>query len=521
MAALSDLQGVVMMRLPIFPALLVAFSLVAQDAPKADAPKADAPKAEAKKLTLMDAIQTSLKNNLQVQIAVETREFTKAGFTIEQGAFDWNLTAGLSVGKTQDGFRFQNPDGTFGTLEGTSFNRSLSVGTTKAFGWGGNLSMSYIPTYGFRSGSLYGSNTANPYDGSFNATYSQSLLRNFGRDTTESRLIVARKSAEAADLNYQLAIINLVASTESLYWDMVYADQNLTNKQQALALSQKQLNENQIRVQVGTLAPIEVTSSEASVAQAQQDIITAEAALLNAKDALIRALYPTAQRPETFELADTPVVKPLPLDETAAEKMAKANRIELKAARLDLESKQVLETAAGNRTLPQLDAFATYNGNAASQIPSEGLTAVNKDLTKGTYPGYTVGLQFALPIQNRAAKGSQAQARANRRQSEFNLHDQELGISLEVRQTYRNVDASAKGVTAAEKTRYFREKDLEAEQKKFENGMSTNFLVLSKLNDLNTAKGNELQAKIFYVKAVTALEKALGHLLEARGLSVK
>ncbi len=492
-----------MTRLPILPALLVAFSLVAQEAPKVQ-PPAGAPT----KLTLQGAIETSLKNNLQVQIATETRDFTRAGVLIEQGAFDWNLTAGLKVSKSND------PQ--FGA-DATAFSRGLTVGSTKAFGWGGNLSLQYAPTY-YQSTS--GGSTP-PYDGSFSATYTQSLLKGFGRDTTESRLIVARKNAQAADLGFQKAIIDLVASTESLYWDVVFGQRNLENKQQALSLAQKQLKENQIRVQVGTLAPIEVTSSEASVAQREQDIITAEAQLLNAKDALIRALYPSTERPTGLEMVDAPSVKPMAMSETEAEKQALTSRIELKSARLDVESKQILETAAGNRTLPQLDAFYTYNGSAASHTASEGLTAVNKDLTKGTYPGYTVGLQFALPILNRTAKGSQAQARANRRQSELSLRDLELGITLETRQAFRNVEASAKGVAAAEKTRYFREKDLEAEQKKFENGMSTNFLVLSKQNDLDTAKSNELQSQITYAKAVTALEKALGHLLEARKLEVK
>ena len=509
-----------MTRLPIFPALLVAFSLVSQEVPKADAAQ------PATKLTLQSAIETSLKNNLQVQIAVETRDFTRAGLMIEQGFFDWNLTSSLSVSKIQDASRGQNfPGGPFISSETTTFNRAFTVGSTKAFVWGGNLSLNYAPTYRFSKGTVNGGAespfTTNPYDGAFNATYTQSLLKNFGRDATESRLIVARKSAQAADLGFQKAIIDLVASTEALYWDVVFAQRNLENKQQTLALAQKQLKENQIRVQVGTLAPIEVTSSEASVAQREQDIIAAEAQQLNAKDALIRALYPSTERPAGLELADAPSIKPLELNETAAEKQALANRIELKSARLDLESKQLLETAAGNRTLPQLDAFATYNGNAASQIPSEGLSAVNKDLTKGAYPGYTVGLQFALPLQNRAARGNRAQARANRRQSELSLRDLELGITFEVRQAFRNVDAFTKGVAAAEKTRYFREKDLEAEQKKFENGMSTNFLVLSKQNDLDTAKSNELQSQINYAKAITALEKALGHLLEARKLEVK
>ena len=509
-----------MTRLPILPALLVAFSLVAQEAPKVQ-PPAGAPT----KLSLQGAIETSLKNNLQVQIATETRDFTRAGVLIEQGAFDWNLTSGLSIQKTQDARVGSNYNGgPITTSETTSFSRALTVGSTKAFGWGGNLSLNYSPSYSFGKGTQNGNpvpSTSNPYDGNFSATYTQSLLRGFGRDTSESRLIVARKSAQAADLSFQKAIIDLVASTETLYWDVVFAQRNLGNKQQALSLAQKQLKENQIRVEVGTLAPIEVTSSEASVAQREQDIIAAEAQLLNAKDALIRALYPSTERPSGLEMVDAPSVKPMDMDESAAEKQALANRLELKSARLDVESKQILETAASNRTLPQLDAFATYNGNAANKTASEGLSAVNKDLTKGTYPGYTVGLQFALPIQNRSARGYNAQARANRRQSELSLRDLELGITLETRQAYRNVEASAKGVAAAEKTRFFREKDLEAEQKKFENGMSTNFLVLTKQNDLDTAKSNELQSQITYAKAVTALEKALGHLLEARKLEVK
>ena len=510
------------MRLsPLFPALLVAFPIVAQEAPKPDAPRT-----AATNLTLQSAIETSLKNNLQVQIAVETRDFSRAGVLIEQGAFDWNLTGNLSLGRVQNAGKRQGfVGGPLLTTETTSFNRNLNLGASKPFTWGGNLSLNYAPTYSFTKGSVNGSPVVpfspNPYGGSFNATYTQSLLKNFGRDATESRLIVARKSAQAADLTFQKTIIDLVASTESLYWDVVFAQRNLDNKQQTLALAQKQLKENQIRVQVGTLAPIEVTSSEASVAQREQDILAAETQFLNAKDALIRALYPSSVRPTGLELADAPSVKPLELDEATAEKQALSSRIELKSARLDLESKQILESAASNRTLPQLDAFATYNGNAASQIAADGLAAVNKDLTKATYPGYTVGLQFALPIQNRAARGNQAQARANRRQSELGLRDLELGITLEVRQAFRNVDASTKGVAAAEKTRFFREKDLEAEQKKFENGMSTNFLVLSKQNDLDTAKSSELQSRISYAKAVTALEKAMGHLLEARNLVVK
>jgi outer membrane protein TolC len=502
-----------MMRSPIFPAMLVAFSLVAQDAPKVDASH----------LTLQDAIETSLKNNLQVQISIQNRDITKAGVLVNEGSFDWLLTSGLTLSHSKS--VFDNKSFSVGStpLSGSSTTnyRNWTVGLAKPVEWGGTFQLNYNPSYTYTETDLVGSplrTTPYPYSGSFSAAYTQSLLRNFGREATASNLIVAQYGSKAADYAFKLAVINQVAATDSAYWDVVFAKRNLENKRQALALAQQQLKENQIRVQVGTMAPIEVTSSEASVAQAEQDIITAEAQMLNAKDALIRILYPTSDRPTNLDTADQPSLKPLEMDEAAAAKLALANRLELKSAQLDLASKQVLETAAISRTKPQLDLTVAYNGatsNYASYSP------INSDLTQGKNPGYSVGLQFSMPILNSAARGNQAIARANRHSSELSLHDLELGITLQVRQAFRNLDASSKGVVAAEKTRIFREKDLDAEKKKFENGMSTNFLVLSKLNDLNTAKGNELQAQINYAKAVTALDTALGTLLQSRHLEVK
>ncbi len=502
-----------MMRPQIFPALLVAFSLVAQATPKTDASH----------LTLQDAIETSLKNNLQVQISAQTRETAKANLLSNEGTFDWLLTSGLTVSHSKSVFENKQFNVGSAPVSGSSSTdyRNWTVGLSKPVEWGGTFQVNYNPTYSYTASNLsgYGGRTTlTPYSGLFSASYTQSLLRNFGRDTTASQLIVSRYGAQAADYAFQLALINQVASTESAYWDVVYGKLNLANKQQALQVAQQQLKENQIRVQVGTLAPIEVTSSEASVAQAEQDIITAEAQYLNAKDTLIRTIYPTADRPESLETVDLPSVKPLEMDEASAIKLALANRVELKSSELDLASKRILEKAASNRTMPQLDLTVAYNGSSSNY---ETFSPVNTDLTQAKNPGYSVGLQFSLPLQNRAARGNQALARANRLTSELSLHDLQLSITLQVRQAFRNLDASAKGVTAAQKTRIFDQEDLDSERKKFENGMSTNFLVLSKLNTLDAAKGNELQAQINYAKATTALEQALGRLLQTRHLEVK
>ena len=175
-----------------------------------------------------------------------------------------------------------------------------------------------------------------------------------------------------------------------------------------------------------------------------------------------------------------------------------------------------LRVAAENRLLPQLNAFIAYNGSSDSRT---SLGPVNGDLSSANYPGYAVGLNFSVPIANRTAKGNLTQARAYERGSELSLRDLELGILLQVRQAFENVQASQESVEAARTARLFREEDLRGEQGRFENGMSTTFLILSKQNDLDASKAAELQAQISYAKSITALEQATGNLLEARGFS--
>ena len=119
------------------------------------------------------------------------------------------------------------------------------------------------------------------------------------------------------------------------------------------------------------------------------------------------------------------------------------------------------------------------------------------------------------------AKGNLSAARANLRGSELSLRDQELSITNAVRQAVRTIDATEKSVKAAEKTRILQEKTLEAEQKKFDNGMSTNFNVLQYMTQLDAARSAEVQAQVAYATAVTQLEVAVGNLLEARNFEVK
>ena len=506
-----------MPRMLTLPAFLLASSLLmqAQTTPPVQ------------RIALREALQVALEQNLQVQIAREAQTATSAEVPIAEGVFDWNLFSNFSYGRQDTAStRGLYATGPLATTDGTTWNRAFSLGVQKPFGWGGNFQVSYAPSYSFSGGEYLNPNTGAPigtfgtrypYSGSLSGSYSQNLLKGFGRVANEVGIIVAKNSAQAADHQFALALINLVAGTEAQYWDLVYATRNLENTKAALALAQEQLDDNRAKAREGTLAEIEITSAEAAVAKQKLALITAKSELRNAQDSLFRTLYPSEPaRSKWLEPTDAPELGNAQQDEAAAEARAMQERLELKAARLAQASTSALRVAAQNRLLPQLNGFVSYQATADNHTT---LGPVQSDLASSTYPGYAVGFTFSIPIANRSAKGALAQARAQERSGELAIRDLELSIRLQVRLAFERVAASREAVEAARTARIFREEDLRAEKKKYENGMSTNFLVLTKQNDLDSARAAELQAQIGYAKALTALEQATGHLLEARGFA--
>ena len=495
---------------------------------------AQAPAPDPSHLGLRQAIQIALKNNLQVELAQQARVQTASSTLTSEGAFDWNLAASLQVSRLEEGSSTPlSPGYPPLAYKETIYSRSGAGGPVldlnKAFTWGATLDLNYAPTYGaYRAVQLDAngvpmpatvSTNPVPYTGAFTATYTQNLLQGFGRDIATAPLLIAQKNAKGADYTFQLAIINLVSATENAYWNLVYTQRVLESKRTSLELAQKLLDENSLRLKIGTMARLDVISARAGFSQAKQDIIAAQANLDNARDALVRALFPNADRPaSTLVATDAPDLAHLQLKEADAVKMALARRVELKNARTAKDVAQIQKDVAADKVRPTLAAFAQYDGNANTYA---ALGPVNGDLAGLRYPGYTLGVKFGLPIQNRTAKGNLSAARAGLRSAELTIRDQELNVTQQVRTAVRNVAAAEEGVKAAEETRSFQQQTLEAEQTKFKNGISTNFIVLQDMTNLDNARIAEVQAQINYANAVTALEQSVGNLLEARNLEIK
>jgi outer membrane protein TolC len=296
---------------------------------------------------------------------------------------------------------------------------------------------------------------------------------------------------------------------------------------------------NRKKVEVGTLAPIEITQAEAGVASQEEGVIVAEMTLRDAEDEL-RRLMAIPESDPMWDMAinclDRPdfEVRAVDLDDAIATAMR--SRPEMFAGEQTLQNRELNERVARRQVRHQLDFNANYQPQGASlDVPAYFLdpfsdTIVppeNADLGpsatrifNGEFYTWSAGLTYRVPIGNRAARADFARAKLSRQQAEVDLQNQEQTIRVEVRRAARAVDSGIKRVEAAQVNVGLQRKKLEAEQKKFDNGMSTSFEVLTFQNDLADAELSQVRATLAYIKALAALERSKGTLLEDRGLTM-
>ena len=478
-------------------------------------------------LSRKEAIGLALTKGIFSQTALQRREGIRAGVLFEQGTFDWSLLSALSASKLEGedtNPRISGLNNLF--LSDTRyalFNRSFSLGIEKPLVTGGKVNLTVTPTYGlqqinqnnqnFGNPTLYpvGYNTLNPYGGQVTLSLTQPLLQGFGPQVAEARLHAAELLAKAGDQDYLRALIQEITYTDGLYWDYAFTRQNLINKRQALKLAREQLGEDRERVASGMLATLELPQVEAAALEREQQVLSAEADMETARARLASEIFPNQPTPSDIIPTDAPEVEPVPMGLKEAERTALAQRPELKAAGSVLQARQVLEQEGQNRILPRLDAFAAYNGSAASR---GSIGDAISDLNAQRYPGYVLGLQLKVSLGNHAAKAQLAQRRAQRLEAELDIQGLRQNVLLEVQQAHNDLRSSAKGVEALTKALEFREKSLDAETTKLENGLSTSFYVLQRQDELDQARTALAKAKIAFRKAHTAFYKAIGGLGE-------
>lgn len=472
------------------------------------------------RLSMEDAVRLALENNLSLQVQRINPQLQDLNVDQVKTAWTPNLTFNLNQTNRT------SPVSSF--LAGaedklTRDSTTTSAGAAQELPWYGGSYRVTWDTSRTESNSVYDS--PNPSAGStLNFSFSQPLLRDFKIDTPRQQLMVSKKNREISDIDLQQTVLSTVRSVKYAYWDVKAAVAALQVARQSFDLAQEQLRNNRSRVEIGTMAPIDVVEAEAEVARREESVIVAEGSVKRAEDRL-RTLIVDPKAPDFwaigFELTAEPVFAPLAVDVNGAVQTALDKRTDLRQFRKNLEITDVNIQYYKNQTLPDLTANLSYGTtgqggtkkNFGSGFPppvldeiQEGFGTVMSRLLSGDYPNWTFAIQLSYPIGRSSAESSLARTRLQLEQAQIQLREAELGVVTQVRDVARNVDTNQKRLASTQASRRLAQRRLEAEQKKFAAGMSTNYAVFQAQRDLADAQYSELVALLDYNRSLIDFE---------------
>ena len=404
-------------------------------------------------------------------------------------------------------------------------NWSGSVGLSQLLPrGGGNYSFGWNSLRTNASSSLSNFNPA--VTAQLQAVVSQPLLRNFKIDPLRAQLVTSRKNLEIADIGVTELGITLSSGAERAYWNLVLAKAAVAVQQHSLDLSLELERNNKARVDVGQSPPLDLVSARAEVAQRREGLIVAETQVRQAEDQL-RVLILDPKRPDFWfarlEPADlVPPIGPAP-DVDVAVRAALQQRTDLQRARKQIEIDETTVELARNQTLPDLRLQATYltsglggtellrTGGFPGTIVGQQFTAfgdVLRQLFSANYPTWTVGFTLSYPLGRSADQLALVRSNLEREQGVARLRSAELKVVREVRTAAMQLEQNRQRIETTRLGRDLSEQRLDAEQKRFEVGMSTNFNVIQAQRDLAVARNAELQAQLDYQLAMIAYQTA-------------
>jgi outer membrane protein len=447
-----------------------------------------------------------------------------------------------------------------GVVPGTSLVQNtgtVDFTYNQAFQWGTNLQVGFNNTR--QSTNSFFSSLSPALNSSFKMTVTQPILQGFGFPANTRFIRIARNNRELTDVAFRLQIIDSVDQIENIYWDLVYAYENARVQNESLAFAQKTLSDTKKQVEIGSLAPIETVRAQSTVAQDQQLVTAAQTNLqleqLLMKNALTRTLKdPVLVTAEVIPTStiDVPAEEPIvPTEDLVNE--ALRHRAELVESRIDLNTRDLSNKAVRSALLPTLNLFAYYGGSGVGGVqnprsvcsnpptelqlefgcasntipgdlqgifPTTPIGPTLNELVNSTNPDKGVGLTLNIPLRNRAAQAVQIRSELEYRQAEMRLQQIENQVGIEVRNGQYAVQQNRASVDSAKAAVELGRQSLDAEQKKYQFGTSTNTLVLQYQSQLATAESTLLNAMVAYEKSRVELDRATGTLLDQQGISI-
>lgn len=358
----------------------------------------------------------------------------------------------------------------------------------------------------------------------------QPLLRGVGSLATKYQIYVSSNNFRISKYQLQARIAQLVYDVESAYWELVFAHQNMEAVKMSLQRAMDWLKQNELKVKVGTAAPIEILSSKAQVASNESQLIRAEQTIQTREEALKRILN-MSQDSAIILPVDQPEVKTMDVDFNAFLQEAMQNRLDLKQAKLSVENNQLQVKFAKNQALPNLQLTASYStaGTAGTlwDYPVRNATPIEvttlKDAWKNAFlfenTDYSVALRLQIPLWMSREKAQISQAKINRESSMLQLKNVENTIFSEVKDIVKQHQTSLKLVEAEKIALQLEEENLKAEEKRLSVGLSTNFNVLEYQRRVASAQSNMIRAFIDYTLTQSRINRILNRTFQVYGIN--
>ena len=476
-------------------------------------------------LSMDDAVRMALENNLGIQQERLNPQIQTYGVVRANSAFTPSLISSLSRGSSAAPPTDFLSTGGSSVVTSGSFTTAAGVQQQLKFGGG-----SYQVTWDASRQTTDAPRTVfSPQLGShLNMQYTQPLLRNFRIDSLRQQVYQSRNQQQVADIQLQQRITQTSRNVRAAYYNLVGAIAGLDVAQQSLDLARQSLKNNQTRVEVGTMAPIDIVAAEAEVASNEENVIVAQAAIQTAQDQLRTLIMNPSQQDfwsAKFKPADQPMLAPRDIDVDAAVRNALTNRTDLLQFKKTMESTNIDRRFAENQRLPNVDLVTRYGvvgiGGTQFQYRDSGIdgappevsgtsvrsfTDVLRDVFGNDFRAWSFALNVSYPIGTGQYEAALAQVKLQQQRERTELADLEMQIATQVRETARGVNTNLKRVEATRKARELAERRLEAEEKRFTVGLSSTFELVQAQRDLARARQAELNATIDYNRSLVDFE---------------
>jgi outer membrane protein len=476
------------------------------------------PGAETMTLSLEQARQLTLEKNYAFQSRRLQPLFSEAGISVEKGTFDPTLSARISQSHTETPNRLET-----NVVNDSVITNSYSVPPSDGVsGW---VSLGKKFTLG-TDVSLTAQTSKTEQDDRISAgtdigiDVTQPLLRNFGREITNGGVLMARNYRDQSLTQLEIDAVAAIQTTENAYWDLVLTVEVLNLARLSLKEKQQLLESSRAKAESGAEAQYNVLVAEAEVAQARQEIISAQSAVGREQDRL-KTYTGIAQTPQGWQIEIKPTEQPMLAKGIASTdslfRKAMSNRPEVRMQTQQLAYQKLSLKVNRNQLLPILNATGGVTLKDGSSLKySESLN----ELASASYPSWDVGLRLVVPLGNNAAEGRYRRQQLQLRQIELGQQTLELTVREEVRGAVRQVRSTMEQIEAAKVTIHLREANLDNQRERLRLGLTTNYEVLTHENELARARRSLLGAQIEHQKSNIDLQVATGELLSSRGISV-